>query len=421
MPTFHHLTLHIQQYGARHRVLYLLCVTLFFLMLFDGILAYLVPILITDRGFPLSQLGLIIGSSSIVGASFDFFLSKILRTVNVRRLFLSLFALCALFAIVLYGATTVWLFLLAMALWGIYFDLYSFITLNVVSGYTNPSEHASSFGVVQVFVTLSFLIAPLIAASTLDHDVTPAFFIASLALGATIISFFFLWFAMSKQTVVEQNTRLYQRKSFRLEARTWKLLGKLLKGPLTLSFFFHLFASLFWTLSPLYPFDGSPQYTNALLLMSFSLPALLVGWFVGKVTSRFGKKRTAYASLAIGSLLMAVSSLFTQSAPLIVGMLVASFFFALSWPAINGAYADYIVEDPDDEEDIEGLQDFFGNSGYVVGPITIGFLANWIGIPATFTVFGAVGVLVGTALYLKGSHSIVIEQRDHQEGMVSRA
>lgn len=408
MPTFHHLYLHLQQYGSRHRTLYFLCVTFFFLMLFDGILAYLVPILITDRGFSLSIMGLIIGSSSIVGAAFDFLLSKILHSVNVRRLFLVLFILCSAYALVLYGATTTWLFILAMALWGVYFDLYSFITLDVISRYTKPEEHASSFGVVQVFTTLSSLVAPVIAAGALDHDFTPAFFIASLALVATIVSFLFLNSSLAQKSIIPVDQAPQRPKTFRLEARIWKKLGKLLVGPLTLVFLFHLFNSLFWTLAPLYPFADETHYANALLLMAFGLPALFVGWFVGKVTTRYGKKRTAYASMAIGSLCMAGSSLLTQPFLLIFGMFVSAFFFAFAWPAIGAAYADYIIEDPEDEEDIEGLQDFFCNSGYVVGPIVIGYLANWIGIPATFTVFGGIGTIVGLLLYMRGSHPIVI-------------
>lgn len=408
MPTFHHFYLHLQQYGSRHSILYLLCITLFFLMLFDGILAYIVPVLITERGFSLAEMGLVIGSSSIVGAAFDFYLSKILYRTSVRRLFLALFAFCLLYVIVLYGASTVWLFLLAMALWGIYFDLYSFITMKVVSRYTAVQEHASSFGVVQVFVILSSLVAPFIASSASDHNFVPIFIVSLLALGATAISFLFLQSSLPHKTYEGKMLQAYLPKSFVTEARLWMKLGKFLVGPLMLSFFFHLFNGLFWTLAPLYPFGESENYANALLLTSFSLPVLLVGWFVGKVTAKYGKKKTAYASLAIGSTSMAVSSLFSQTPLLILGMLISSFFFAFSWPAINGAYADYIVESPKNEEDIEGLQDFFGNSGYVIGPIAIGFLADWIGIPATFTVFGIIGAFAGIVLLLRGLHPITI-------------
>jgi sugar phosphate permease len=57
-------------------------------------------------------------------------------------------------------------------------------------------------------------------------------------------------------------------------------------------------------------------------------------------------------------------------------------------PSLGGAYADYIVETPHYEKEIEALEDFFTNIGYVVGPIIAGILADKFGNINVFSIIG---------------------------------
>ena len=68
-----------------------------FWTLFDGLMAYVTPVLITSRGFSIAQMGLIIASSNIFGVIFDLMLIKFLRSANYRRLFLLVYLLCFAF------------------------------------------------------------------------------------------------------------------------------------------------------------------------------------------------------------------------------------------------------------------------------------------------------------------------------------
>lgn len=407
MPTLHHLVRHIQVYGQQHKTLYLFGLCIFFLIVFDGIVAYMLPVLMDKRGFSTSTIGLVVSTSSIVGAAFDFLLARFLRSVNIRRLFLFLFLVSAACSIVVWQASTVSMFLAAMALWGIYFDLYIFSTFDFVARYTKQSEHATSFGFIQMCASMGGLVAPLLATSAfLINGSGRQFYVAWGALILSALCFIALAARLkgADEYVHDSGTR---KKTFMHELRLWKKIGSLIRSPLVLTLTLHVFNGLFWTLAPLYPSNEIP-YFNAALLTAYGLPVLLVGWLVGPITRQLGKKRTAFGSVMVGSLILSLVSSIQNPLAIIACVFLSSSFFGLAWPAISGAYADYISETPVREEEIEGVQDFFGNGGYIVGPIAAGLLADIVGISTTFTLFGIFGAVVGAALLATGSRSITI-------------
>jgi cyanate permease len=162
MPSLNHLVVHFRQYGFKHKTLYTVSLMLFFWSIYDGIISFISPILITERGFSNTLMGLIIGSSSMAGAVFDFILSKFLQNSYYRRLYLLMFGICFVYPLVLWQAKTIYLYLIAMALWGFYYDLQGFGNFDFVGREMETEEHASSFGVIGVFRSLGYLIAPLL-------------------------------------------------------------------------------------------------------------------------------------------------------------------------------------------------------------------------------------------------------------------
>jgi MFS family permease len=80
----------------------------------------------------------------------------------------------------------------------------------------------------------------------------------------------------------------------------------------------------------------------------------------------------------------------------------------MALPAINAAYADYISEAPQVEGEIEGLEDFAFNIGYVVGPISAGVLADILGMKGAFSILGAFGAALAFILLVVTPKNIVI-------------
>jgi predicted MFS family arabinose efflux permease len=110
-----------QKHPQRHLV-YLWSAMVFFWLIFDGILSYATPLIITQQGFSDAWMGVIYASSSVFGGIYDFLICRFFKNTNFRRMTMCLFALCLVYPLILWQAKTVWVFLIAMAIWGVYWD-----------------------------------------------------------------------------------------------------------------------------------------------------------------------------------------------------------------------------------------------------------------------------------------------------------
>jgi predicted MFS family arabinose efflux permease len=79
--------------------------------------------------------------------------------------------------------------------------------------------------------------------------------------------------------------------------------------------------------------------------------------------------------------------------------LLAAVAFAIAWPAIGGAYADYVAEAPDIEKEIATIQDTMTNLGNVIGPVVAGIGAEYFGYQDTFALVGMLGLLAAVFLW----------------------
>lgn len=374
----------------------------FFWTIFDGILSFIVPILMTRNGLTESVMGMVLGTSSVAGLLFDLFLCHFLKNTNFRRMYLLMLIFSSLFPLLLWQSKTIFLFIVAMALWGLYYDFFSLGNFDFVSRYVNKGNFSSSFGVLSAFITLGYLFSPLIAGFFIDDEgMTKLFLISWLFLGLSAIFLFLLISIFNRRDKKEGLVEKIPKKSpnFLKELHLWKRIGSFILPVLFLTFFLNIVDSFYWTIGPLLSERVGLDGEKGLFMTTFLLPWLVAGWVVGKVTRYFGKKRTAFLSLIFGSLFLISFVFIKDLIVLIIVNLVASFFIALSVPAINGAYADYISESPKLEKEIETLIDSFTNFGYVVGPVVAGFLGQYFGYTTSFTFLGICGLVVGFVLF----------------------
>ncbi|MDO8503376.1 MAG: MFS transporter [bacterium] len=395
MRSLYHLYFHIKRYGLNHKPLYVMSLVLFFWATFDGIVSFISPIVITQAGFTNTVMGIIIGTSSIAGALFDFFLSRFLQQSHFRRLYLGMFAICFIFPLILWQAKTIPMFLISMALWGLYYDFQRLGSFDFVGREVEKDQHVSSFGVLTVFKSLGYFVAPiLVGFLTIELGNFLPFALSWVFLIFAFIFFLALLY-LTKGTGEHMRLVTYRSVGTFLEVKLWKEIGKILLPVLFFTMLMSIYDAFFWTIGPIFSesFRGIHPF-NGLFLAVYSLPPLLAGWFVGNITSRLGKKKTAFISFALGSLVLVAFSFFTSPIVILLVIFVSSALTAISWPAIHGAYADYIQESARFEKEIEGLADFATNIGYIFGPILAGLLSDKVGYAHSFSLMGISGLII---------------------------
>ncbi|MBI2021629.1 MFS transporter [Candidatus Daviesbacteria bacterium] len=396
MVPIRNLYVHLRTYGLRHRALYIVSLMIFFWAIFDGIISYVTPLIITDHGFSKTSLGLIYGFSALAGGFFDFILSKYLNNTHFKRMYFWLFVVCFIYPLILWLSKDLWVYLIAMSAWGLYYALINFANFDFVSRKTARDEHSSSFGVISVFKGLGYLVAPILAGLLIGEVVGfKPFLLSWIFLVISALIYLVLIITTKKDRREFLQSPIHKRVNVLKELYLWKSVAKKILPVLLLTLMLNIFESFFWTVGPiisegfisLKPFGG-------LFITAYLLPILFIGWIVGSVTKKWGKRRTAYLSFLLGSLVISSISLFQNQFIILAVVFISSSLVALAWPSINGVYADYITQSVNLEKEYEGLEDFFANLGYFIGPILAGVLADNFGNLQSFSYLGLFGALI---------------------------
>ncbi len=387
-----------------------------FWAIFDSTMQYITPLLIQQQGFSTSMIGLIIGFSSVVGAVFDFFIYKVFKNTDFRRLLLTMFAIGFFYPLILWQSKSIWLFLFAMSIWGMYYDLYRFSAFDFVARFVKRKHSASSFGKIQVFKSLGGIIAPIIIGFVVADRISwQPFMVGWAALLVALVFLLLLIYAMQQKG--DKNNLpepVVKKRRLILEFNLWRKLGGILRPVLVMAFYYQIIDSFFWTLIPLYALASHQQQYGGLFLAAYSLPALIAGWFVSRITRKYGKKRSAYVSLLTGSLILSLFFFINNPFALILCVFLSSSFIKFTHPVINSSFADYINDAPQVEIEIEALEDFSSNIGYIIGPIAAGIMADVFGMPAAFSVLGLIGAIVAAILLVFGPKYIIVNKVPQQ-------
>ncbi|MDD4983816.1 MAG: MFS transporter [Candidatus ainarchaeum sp.] len=412
MRGFKHVYDHIRKYGFKHRALYAMAFLILFWTIFDGILEYIVPLVITGEAVSKTMMGIIIGTSSIAGFLFDILLCRIFKNATVRRMYLILFVICAFYPLILWQANTIWLYIIAMAIWGIYYDLFNVGRYDFVGRYVKKEEHASSFGLLSVFTAIGYLLSPLIAGFVIQETVVFTPFIMSwFFLGISFIFFIILLFTLKNgkaNNVIPKEPEVKRR-----ELYIWGQIGKLIFPVLIMTLMINVIDATFWTIGPLLVESWADLgILGSLFISAYLLPPLFMGWIIGPVTGLLGKKRTAIIALLLASIALIGFFFVPSHIVLIILALFIGLFVSVAYPANNSTYADYISESESVGTEIESQADIATNIGYVIGPILAGFLADTFGNIQAFGTIGIIGIGVSLILFLITPRKIKIKIKD---------
>ena len=387
----------------RNSKLFPIGMMVFFFVIFDGILMYLAPIIITGAGISDSVMGLIIGSSSIAGMIFDLLLTRALKVTHYRRMFLLMFVLAALFPLFLFGGKTVTIYLIAMAAWGFYYDFYNIGSIDFVERTADPEEHVTNFGILRTFEGSGYLLAPFAGSLLLLWFRPGPRMLIALAI-PLLVAFLFYLIAVVHPLRERREYPGVVRKSplsFFTEMDRWKKVGGILFPILLLTLAMNLIDAAIWTFGPIFSeligkANGIP---GGIFMTAYALPPLLVGWIVGIVARRFGNAHTAQGAIALGSIILMLVGLFASPIFLSVLIFGTSFFFSIAWPSIDAVYTEYIEQVSSRRKEIETLQDLFTNLGDTGGPIVGGYMAQYLGFTHSFIALGALGVVTALVLF----------------------
>lgn len=377
----------------RHRRLIWFSTIMFFVFFADGIMSYASPVFIEEKMNSAWLMGIIISSSSIFGLVADMIISKQFAQKEYRFFARWLLALALFFPLsLLFMPAQPLTFLIAMAVWGIYFEFISFSQFNFVHRVVGAKQHTAAWGLMDTFKAVAGIAAPIAATFLLEisMDITLYVVVGSLIV-AMVLFYFYRKSNPEHESTIDRSAsgENHEKRSFWQEIKLWRVLFKKI-WPMYLFFFaFIMLEAAFWTVGPLLSEEIKDTHQwSSFLLSAYVLPSLFTPPLAHMLSVRFSKKKVAFTSALIGSILLATGTFFLgHSAFLIIFVFLSSVFFSIDHPEIEAVFEDYLSRIDDYSNDLIGLQSTATSLSYIVGPILAGGLASLVGSSTTLGIF----------------------------------
>lgn len=373
-------------------------VILFFVLLSDAVLADWVPGYMQGvLGSPM-KMGLMMAFSSVIGFSMDLVFPQMLRSSGVRKLAGGAIVGSLVFLLSLLSST--WfsyglILLIAMAAWGVYYELDSFMTKQFVAGVAPRELRSAVWGVVGIVRNLAYFLGPLIGGVILQWGDRAVVFSAGIVLALAYILFLFIKLPHSGENESEMHSVYVLEEIkywFSLEKRVWPIL--------IMSVVAGVVDATFWTTGTVLNDHLAEQSAvGGWFLSAYMLPSLFIGVLIAKWGVSEGKKKWAERLMLIGGACLAMIGFVKSVEAIILIVLVSSIFMSMSWPLMDAVYTDLIARSRKGRKHMIGLSSSTLSLAYVIGPILAGFLSNAFGEVETFAIVGA-GVVIITAILL---------------------
>lgn len=366
------------------------------LMMGDGVMSYIMPVMIENAVSNQLVMGFILGFSSIVGIACDFLFARWLRGVGFGVIARRALAAAIMFPIlILLFGTHTWVFLLAMAVWGVYYELAMFSNYHFVDEAVSLEQQPLVWGFISSVWSLAWFVAPLLAALIFDYYVQGPLL---LALGFYLLGFgiFVILQSRLKKTDSKEIPRRAVHGNPLQEMKVWVLLIKKLWPVFIFSLLATLLMSGFWSVGAILAEElGEKTRLGLLFFSAWTAPPLVFGLMAGPVMKRLRKKKTAFLFGMFAGLLL-LPLIWTDSIwQIIIFTFLSSIAYSISYPGIDAAIQEYVHKLGPIGNDLIGLQSSVASFAYIFGPIIAGGLATVVGNQAALGVLGGVLACAG--------------------------
>ncbi len=359
-------------------------------------------------------MGLVISFQSVIGLFADLFLPGLLRNAHAKRLLIWAIILSAITSALFIGSQYfpyVLLFLAAMAIWGVYYELIHFAQYQFVGGSVGPHLRTSVWGVLNVFTSVSYFLGPLIAAVVLLKGMvaTETVFLSFLAIA--------LFMLVSLKVVQDGKSQWGKEHVSPMgELKHWIRLSKVIWPVIVINILLGFVDSTFWTTGAVWTERlAGESFLGGLFLPFYMLPSVFLGYAIVKWGIYKGKKILSEKLLiAAGGFLM----LFAVSDNIIwilAMVLLSASAIAISYPLVEGVYTDLVSRMGRDKEDMIGLSGSTFNLAYIIWPPIAGFLTSQIGERLSFSYLGLILILASVGLLFVTPKKLRLPQNEIHE------
>ncbi len=372
---------------------------LFFVYLGDGILSDWVPSFIQGSVNSSLVMGLIISFSSLVGFGADLIFPQLLKGIKTRKILLMAIGSSLVFCgVLLWSIAWPWLVLLliAMGIWGIYYEFLGFGGQAFVSESIPTASRSGVWAIMGAFKSLAYFIGPVIgsylAISKGDY------WVVAVATVCVVLGYFF-WMIMGRNKKEVTIETPFERVSILKEIKYWWTLIEHVWPVLVISLTMGVVDATYWTTGTVFSDNLAKQtWWGGLFLPFYTLPMVFVGVVIARWGVYRGKKKLAEIFMLISGVLLALVGLSDSVAVVLIISLLVGTMLSFSWPLTDAVYSDIVSRMGSEGKHMVGLSGSTISVAYIIGPVLAGLISQFVGEKNTFVAMGVVMVLVACVL-----------------------
>lgn len=386
---------------------------LFFLRIADGIISFWAPNQIQESLGNSTWMGLVISFQSVIGLLADIFLPSVLRDVHSKKILIWAIVLSATTSIMFIGTDYfpfILLFLAAMAVWGVYYELIHFAQFQFMGTSVPPHMRSSAWGVLNIFTSISYFLGPLIAAALLIKGVilTESVLISFLGIG--------LFLLISLKVVHDAPTEpVLEKVKPLVELKHWVALSKVIWPVIVINMLLGFIDSTFWTTGAVWTEEmASTNFLGGLFLPFYQLPAIFLGILIAKWGIYKGKKLLSEKLLILAGLALMLFAVSQNIIWILTMVLFTSIAVGTCYPLVEAVYSDLVSRMGHEKDDMIGLSGSTLNLAYIIWPPIAGILSEQIGERLSFSYLGLLVVLTAIGLLLVTPKKLRLPQAEIQ-------
>lgn len=369
---------------------------LFFILLADAILSDWVPTYMESSMNSPFLMGLVMSFSSVVGFASDLMFPQLLRGIGVRKLlFLAILVGGAFSGVLMLSIfrPVIVVFLLGMALWGVYYEFLGFANQQFVAETAPTHDRAKVWAVMGVFKNMAYLLGPILGGWLAGYGNS---MVVGVSAGVTLVALLIInLIRMPHREAVLEPTKI----NLLSELGHWKVLVEHVWPVIVISVILGLVDATFWSVGTVFNDALAEKVWYGGFFMSvFTLPSLFIGLLVARWGIYKGKKKWAELFMLMSGVVLSLLPLMNKVEYILAVVFVSSCLSSVTYPLVDAVYSDIVSRMGRERKHMVGLTNSTSSLAYIVGPILAGGIAQFVGVKNTFMVMGTLTALVAVVL-----------------------
>lgn len=396
---------------------FLFLLPFFLILLGDGILSYIFPIVLENHVSSNFLTGLIMSLSSVVGILCDFLIPIVFAKSTWKIQLIIGIVLALMFPLATAVGdifSIVWMFILAVVIWGIYFEFLMFSQQSFIVEEEKPQYYSHDWGIIEFLTNIVLILAPVIGALVLEMGALMYGSVIMAVEGIALILTLVLIITRKDIPSSHPKSTIKQYVDTVKELKYWEILSRKVYIVLVMAVVVEIICATFQVFAGLY---GEQIIKNQdwtwLVLGMANIPALFGSLFISKLNISKGKKRFSQLAFTIGGLILSFVYFFNGNlTPILIIIFISNLIVSVCWPLDDAIFSD--LQERLREKDIYliGLSQAAYSIAYIIAPSIMGFIADRVGYNSMFSFLGIFAFVIGIILLIVTPKKLRLPQKE---------